>query len=213
MDERSTGFKLETAQDGSQVPCLNGVYLHSLFKPKNEAKKFIDKYGEKIKKANSALIFGLGFGHHVDEVLERNPNINIVIIEAHQELIDRFFEHRSFPENVNIFCLKEYKSLYQTEAFVNFLISKPVIINHEASFLMAPKEYRNFLSYRAPGLSKDYKELLQDNVFEGLALEENLNLRSNFEKIANKKSNFEKSHMLQFFLKEVLAKSNQENLS
>lgn len=59
-------------------------FLHSKYNPKREAKNIAEEnYEESIE---NYIIFGLGFGYHVEELMSMAPNSNFYIIETNKEI-------------------------------------------------------------------------------------------------------------------------------
>lgn len=107
----SEGYKVVYTPD--KLPTLNveingkSIFLHSKYNPMNEAKLFIkDKVGENI---DNYVVFGLGFGYHVQElinyIVENNYSSHIYIIETNVEIFKRAISELDFIniiENVNV---------------------------------------------------------------------------------------------------------------
>ena len=68
MDERNSTISLEVARNGSPVPTINGIYLHSIYDPEKEADAFVETYERQLTQKNHVLILGLGFGYHVEKI-------------------------------------------------------------------------------------------------------------------------------------------------
>ena len=59
-------------------------FLHSKYNPNREAKNIAEKnYDESIE---NYIVFGLGFGYHVEELMSMAPNSNFYIIETNKEI-------------------------------------------------------------------------------------------------------------------------------
>ena len=65
--------------EGSWVPVVNSTLIHSAIDPFKEAKTFIDQEWERLKDNNSLIVFGLGGGFHIAELLKcQVPFVSLV---------------------------------------------------------------------------------------------------------------------------------------
>ena len=76
-------YELITTRQGLFTLKINGYeqfYLHSKYNPIRESEKFIDEnYSEEF---NNYLVYGLGFGYHIESLLEKSEDISINVIES-----------------------------------------------------------------------------------------------------------------------------------
>lgn len=70
---------------GSWIPIVNGNLLHSSVDPEREAQVFIDREWQRIAPVKSLIVYGLGGGFHIAELLKRK-NFDIVVVEAEKTL-------------------------------------------------------------------------------------------------------------------------------
>jgi hypothetical protein len=70
---------------GKWIPIVNGALLHSSVDPVKEASIWVDREWERIASVKSLIVFGLGGGFHIEELLKRK-NFDIVVIEAERTL-------------------------------------------------------------------------------------------------------------------------------
>jgi hypothetical protein len=174
MDERNSQYELQPSRNGLTVPVINGVYLHSIYNPIKEAEAFIGSQKKNLTFKNSVLILGLGFGYHVEETAKILNSIHksyeIIILEPNEKLVEDFISTRAFEDkNIRIICKQKVKDLFSDWNFVQFLMKKPCIIKHDASFILEKEFYTNFLGYQASKdiinfkglLSEDAKDLFQ----------------------------------------------------
>jgi len=86
------------------------IFLHSKYNPVNEAKLFIE--GKVDKYVDNYIVFGLGFGYHIQElinyIVENNHNSNIYIIETNIEVFKNALKEVNLiniiqNKNINLF--------------------------------------------------------------------------------------------------------------
>lgn len=167
MEERNSQYELQPSRNGLTVPVINGVYLHSIYNPVKEAEAFAKTNERNIKLKKNILILGLGFGYHVEEIAKLarifHKEYNIVVLEPNERLVDDFINTKNFvDENIHVLNNDNIKDLFNTEEFVNFLMTKPCIIKHDTSFVLEKEFYSKFLAYQAPTDVVHYKNLLSE---------------------------------------------------
>lgn len=157
MDERNSQYRLEVSRNGLTVPVINDVYLHSSYNPEKEAESFAKSQETGLKTKKNVLILGLGFGYHVEEISKITKQFHseykIIVLEPNKRLVDDFINSKNFEDkNIQVVCTSSTKELFGNWDFIQFLMNKPCIIKHDASFIIEKDFYSNFLSYQA---SKD----------------------------------------------------------
>lgn len=165
MDERNSQYELQASRNGLTVPVINGVYLHSIYNPAKEAEAFIKNHEKNLKYKNRILVLGLGFGYHIEEIAKilnkEHGEYEIVVLEPNEQLLEDFNLTRPFEDkNIKIIHCKEAKELFNSEDFINFLMKKPAIIKHDASFIIEKDFYTSFLGFQASQNIISYKNLL-----------------------------------------------------
>ena len=165
MEERNPQYELQTSRNGLPVPVINGIYLHSIYNPVKEAQAFIQNFTQALQVKNTVLILGLGFGYHIDEavkVLEaHHKNFNIFVLEPNKDLVSDYFEKNEVvDERIKIVTKADSSELFNSWEFVQFLMKKPCIIKHDASFTLEKEYYTNFLAHQASKRTSDFTELL-----------------------------------------------------
>ena len=68
---------LVESKDGYLPPKIGNVTIHSTYKPLEEAVRLVDEFSNKTECQN--VIYGLGFGYHVLELLKRTEGDLLVI--------------------------------------------------------------------------------------------------------------------------------------
>ncbi len=69
---------VEHAKDGSYTLQLNGIYLYSKYRPKQDVEKFIEK--ELITQSKQYILFGLGLGYHAEALLNSSTTSTIYVV-------------------------------------------------------------------------------------------------------------------------------------
>jgi len=84
--------KTETVQvvlskDGRPVPRIGSVSLHSTYRPKDEAMKAVSEFV--AREGLHTIIYGLGFGYHIEAMLEKISGA-VTVIEPSMEIFQAF---------------------------------------------------------------------------------------------------------------------------
>jgi hypothetical protein len=150
---------LSSAKNKSFVPCINGKALHSMINPFKEAEAFANNYLAQINRHPFALVLGLGFGYHLDELVKvmriSHESFSIIVVEAYPEIVRMIHSHRKLPSEIKIFQHSDIQNLFDDYEFVKALTKKPTILLHPQSFEAAPEYYRQFLQYRPKDVNTD----------------------------------------------------------
>lgn len=77
---------VEHAKDGSYTLQLNGIYLYSRYRPKQDVEKFIEK--ELNTQSKQFILFGLGLGYHVEALLKSSPTSTIYVVLADKKELE-----------------------------------------------------------------------------------------------------------------------------
>lgn len=73
-------WNVEKAKNGVYTLKLNGFYLYSKYRPKEDVAQYCEKKVDSKKK--NIILFGLGLGYHCQEILRINPGVQIYVILA-----------------------------------------------------------------------------------------------------------------------------------
>jgi hypothetical protein len=164
---------LSEAKNKELVPFLGGSPLHSLHNPRREAEVFASNHLAHLYKSPCALVLGLGFGYHIEEIAKilklKHKNYRIAVVEAVPELARLVSSYRGALENVEIFTAKDVHSLWNNPRLGSFLLEKPVVIIHPNSFSLSRKYYETFLGRKAPKTMGEWQ--LPDQSFSTMAEE------------------------------------------
>lgn len=147
-------LSLTEAKNKELVPCVAGNHLHSMHNPRREAEAFASNHLAHLSKSSHALVLGLGFGYHIEEIARilklKHKAYRIAVVEAIPELARLVTSYRGEMSNVEIFTARDVNDLWNDSRLGQFLLEKPVVIIHPNSFGVAKKYYETFLGRRAP---------------------------------------------------------------
>lgn len=149
---------LELVQSKSFQPTLwvqkNGhkILLHSSYDPVSEASRFVSSF-EINKETKLVIVYGVGFGYHVIEILRRlSSEAKLILIEKDERILQKALENVDFS-----FLADARVSLYCGEFDINDLwysiyqmyfpklpdAKKIVFVPHFSSLQVYPEYYRD----------------------------------------------------------------------
>jgi len=109
---KSNEIKIIETKDKKITTKLNGKILHSLYRPSEEAKKYIENYQLDNKKL--ILLLGFGLGYYVEHIIDKIENdCKLFIIIDNIELLKKSFEYIDYSE----ILLNENIYFYHTSEF------------------------------------------------------------------------------------------------
>ena len=162
-------YEVKVSKTEHKVPVVNDVHLHSIYNPIKEAATLAVKNKELIESKNEILILGLGFGYHVSEtikILEKKwgSDFRVIVIEPNEKVFTDYKKYSNIEcENLTIYSAQDITELYKKKEFVNYLLNKPGIISHPASFNLYQNYFKGLLSYKAPKTVDSFKEYLSSS--------------------------------------------------
>ena len=148
-------YQIVESKSGHKIPKINNIHLHSTYDPRYEAERFILENEELLKNNNKVLLLGLGFAYHAQYLVTFLKNLNqenyqILIIEPNLKIVTDCESLGLLPAgNISIFSGIEPSDLFQNEEFLEFLLEKPAILPHPASFNLNSTYFKNFLAFRS----------------------------------------------------------------
>ena len=148
-------YQIVESKSGHKIPKINNIHLHSTYDPRYEAERFILENEELLKNNNKVLLLGLGFAYHAQYLVTFLKNLNqenyqILIIEPNLKIVTDCESLGLLPAgNISIFSGIEPNDLFQNEEFLEFLLEKPAILPHPASFNLNSTYFKNFLAFRS----------------------------------------------------------------
>jgi hypothetical protein len=129
-------------EDNSWIPLLNKTLIHSAVDPRKEASSFIDHEWDKLKDVQTVIVFGLGGGFHVAELLKRK-NFDVYVIEAEGSLIAAMNER--WPElmkQIDVFADYPSGQLVREMQVAGAFNHTYAVLKHPASVRIAPLFYK-----------------------------------------------------------------------
>ena len=151
-----SNYEIKTSRTEQKVPVVNGVHLHSIYNPFKEAEALIDSNLEALKNKNEVLVLGLGFGYHVNYVIEKmtefhGNDFKVVVIEPNHQVHDDCINYDLLnKKNVLVYSGFTASELYCDLDLIHFLLKKPSMIAHPASFNLYQMYFKTFLTFEAP---------------------------------------------------------------
>jgi hypothetical protein len=148
-------YQIVESKSGHKIPKINNIHLHSTYDPRYEAERFILENEDLLKNNNKVLLLGLGFAYHAQYLVTflktlNQENYQILIIEPNLKIVTDCESLGLLPAgNISIFSGIEPNDLFQNEEFLEFLLEKPAILPHPASFNLNSTYFKNFLAYRS----------------------------------------------------------------
>lgn len=152
----TTSFEIKTSRTEQKVPVVNGVHLHSIYNPYKEAENLINGHIASLEGKNEVLVLGLGFGYHINYLIEKltelhGNNFKVIVIEpnmqVHQECMNLDLLNK---KNVLVYAGFTANELYTDLDLIHFLLRKPAMIAHPASFNLYQTYFKSFLTFEAP---------------------------------------------------------------
>lgn len=105
-------IEIINTRESNATLLVEKVFLHSKYYPTKEGKKFIELNDKFYKNKDVVMIYGLGLGYHIKEILKRcNDNCKIYVFDADKEVI-RIAD--------NLGCLEEIRKDKRVKIFDNY---------------------------------------------------------------------------------------------
>ena len=89
-EPKQTSIRVVFAKDGHPVPQIGSISLHSNYYPLEEASRAL--VGFYVNNGKQPVVYGLGFGYHILEILKKKPEKKILVIEPLMSLFQAFME-------------------------------------------------------------------------------------------------------------------------
>ena len=214
-----TSYEVKTSRTEQKVPVVNGVHLHSIYNPFKEAESIVSNYSEALKTKNEVLILGLGFGYHVNAVIEEmtrahGDNFKIVVIEPNSQVYDDCISLDLLnKKNTLIYSGFSSNELFSDLDLIHFLLKKPAMIAHPPSFNLYQLYFKSILTFEAPQRVGEIVNFIETPEVKKYI--ETFSQNSTFEDVLYQeipqKINFEQIDFLAMALVEMTKKSHQKN--
>jgi hypothetical protein len=192
-------YQVVESKSGHKIPKINNIHLHSTYDPRYEAERFVLENEDLLKNNNKVLLLGLGFAYHAQYLVTylknlHQENYQILIIEPNLKIVTDCESLGLLPSgNISIFSGIEPNDLFQNEEFLEFLLEKPAILPHPASFNLNSTYFKNLLAFRSdksletviPQIRspeiKNYLEQFPKEATIDFILDEKISKKDNFE--------------------------------
>lgn len=167
-------IEIKEARNGSKIPIVNGVHLHSAYNPEGEATKFASKYEIQLQGNTNVLILGLGLGYHVsairDEIKKIHKTYDIRVIEPSYDI---FLAYQDLVKDQigRIYAGQTAQHLFGDVGLIHFLIKKPIIVAHPSSFNLHRKYFEEFLTFKAARNTKSLLPIVQNEKLKAILKE------------------------------------------
>jgi hypothetical protein len=156
-----TSYEVKTSRTEQKVPVVNGVHLHSIYNPFKEADTLVESQLETLKNKNEVFILGLGYAYHVNAIIEKlqefhGNNFKIIVVEPNIQVYEDCLAGDLLnKKNVLVYAGFSSNELYSDIEFVHFLLRKPAMIAHPASFNLYQYYFKTILTFEAPKKMED----------------------------------------------------------
>lgn len=215
----TNSYEIKTSRTEQKVPVVNNVHLHSIYSPSKEAETFVNANIESLKNNKEALILGLGFGYHVNFAVEKliefhGDNYRIVVIEPNVQVYqDCLSLGLMRNKNVLIYSGQTAKELFSDLNLIHFLLNKPTMLAHPASFNLYQKYFKDILTFEAPVSNIEINQFIKNSSIKDYIA--NLDPMQTFESFLfedlPQKSRFSKIDFLAMALVEMTKSSQKLN--
>ena len=162
-------IEIKISKSNHPIPVINQIHLHSIYNPIKEAEAFARSSEKKLKASSKILIFGLGFGYHIQAIEKRlqalyNDGYEITVVEPCQKLITLWKDYRQVntSSRVRIVSFDTIQKFYDDVLLTDFLASKPSIISHTASFQLNENFYKSFMSFTYPNDTRSSSKFIEN---------------------------------------------------
>jgi hypothetical protein len=148
-------YEIKSSRNNLKVPVVNDVHLHSMYNPAKEAQAIVSKHDSALQSKNHVLVLGLGFAYHVYEVCRKlesyhGNDYKVIVIEPNEQVYRDCVANHLFPnKNIEVYSGENLQAIYSELNLVKFLIEKPLVISHPASFGLYQSFFKSFLEFDA----------------------------------------------------------------
>ena len=213
-----SSYEVKTSRTDQQVPIVNGVHLHSIYNPSKEAENLVSAQLDYLKNKNEVLVLGLGFAYHVNAIIEKltqlyGDNFKIIVIEPNVKVYEDCINFNLLQKkNIVIYSGFNSQELFSDLDLIHFLLKKPAMIAHPASFNLYQTYFKKILTFEAPqGLSEIQGFIESLEIKNYLSnFEQNQTLESVLYNEIPNKTNFEQFDFLAMALNEMTKNSQKK---
>ena len=162
IEKSSIKYELIPTRDGAYTLKKEGKLISSMYKPISEAKKMIEKY--EFYKIKIVLLFGIGLGYHLEELLKKiDVDTKVIAFETDMGLLKSSVESGNFEKiirdkRVEIFTSNENDKFlkYLSEIIKIGVAPRYLIVKHKVLYDIDYEFYK--------GVENSFKEFLKENI-------------------------------------------------
>lgn len=136
-------------KEGNYTLSINGVFLHSKYYPSKEAERFVENNLDKIKAKEFILIYGIGLGYHLKEIMSLvDENCKVFAFDADMEVIKKNEELGMLTElkkDKRIQLFYGYNKVFFQEMSKKMDLVEDIII-YKPSIRTLPLEYEDLIN-------------------------------------------------------------------
>jgi len=170
-------IQLEKSKMGLFTAKFNNKYIHSKYDPIRESKQFIQENMNLIKDKSNILLYGIGLGYHVNEIINNMSDGSILFIFELNDMLIKY----SKEVNPNIFKHKNVKiidgkniSFYNKFSEILGMVGDLIIHKGSLETIKDLNEHfynliNDFCDVRKSKLDEDQNKLLDDNFNENMS--------------------------------------------
>jgi hypothetical protein len=180
MESEYQNLVIKTSKTELPIPVVDGVHLHSAYNPEREAEGFLKKNEEVIRQNSNLLILGSGFGYHLKQILYYAKKIHkdkarIFVIDPNIDVIKKAHELNVLPIDKQLIYKigPKVQSHYQDRDLLEFLVLRPSLIAHPASFHLYDIFFKTFFTYKSPSKIKDILCFIENDDYKNSFSSEN----------------------------------------
>lgn len=145
--------ELVQGREGDPTLRVRKVFLHSRYRPSEEAVRFIDS--AKLDMTRPVMVVGLGLGYHVQELVRRG--VKVVVVEPEAAVVKLAVEHILADSDVLVGC-GDVDDVARSKQFEEFVRQVPQVIIHPPTAHLHP-EYCDYLLKTVSKMALDTKRL------------------------------------------------------
>ena len=147
-------YEIKKSRNGLEIPVVNDVHIHSAYDPEKESEALFNQHADTLKGKSDILILGLGYGYHIQKMInyfiKNNRLFHIAVIEPNGQVIKDCLRFNPIVfKNVKTYCHISVDELFRSKNLMDFLLKKPVIIPHPPSFNLYRKYFTQCLTYKS----------------------------------------------------------------
>lgn len=170
-------IQLEKSKSGLFTAKFNDKYIHSKYDPDRESKQFIQGNINLIKDKSNILLYGIGLGYHVNEIVDNMSadsilyvfELNDILIKYSKEVNPNIFKNK----NVKIIDSKN-KSFYNKFSEILGIVGDFIIHKGSLETIKDINEHfynliNDFCDVRKSKFDEDLNKLLDDNFNENMS--------------------------------------------